>query len=78
MVIYVTDVKPRDDYTLLLTFENGEKRIFDCSCLFEKNVFKPLKNKGLFNSVKVQYGTAVWNDKIDIAPEFLYTNGIKA
>ncbi len=29
-VIDVIDVKPQDDYKLLLEFENGEKKEFDC------------------------------------------------
>jgi hypothetical protein len=35
---YVKSVKPRDNYCLLLTFENGEKRIFDLKPYTEKPV----------------------------------------
>jgi hypothetical protein len=37
-----------DNYCLLLTFENGEKRAFDLKPYFEKSVFARLKNTALF------------------------------
>lgn len=38
--------------------------------------YQPLKNKELFNSVYIDYGTLVWNDgEIDIAPETLFEEG---
>ncbi len=77
MVIYVNSVEPKNDYDLLVVFENGEKRLFNCSHLLNKPVYKPLKNKAFFNTVKAGYGTVVWNDKIDIAPEYLYENSVK-
>lgn len=76
MVVYVAHVEPRNDYTLVITFENSEKRLFDCKRLFDKKVFAPLKNKAFFRLAHVEYGTVVWNESIDIAPEHLYEEGI--
>lgn len=77
MVVYVSSVEPKDNYNLLVTFENGEKRLVDCAALLDKSVYKPLKNKAFFDTVKMEYGTAVWNNRIDISPEYLYLNGVK-
>lgn len=77
MVVYVSSVEPKDNYNLLVTFENGEKRLVDCAALLDKSVYKPLKNKAFFDTVKMEYGTAVWNGRIDISPEYLYLNGVK-
>ena len=77
MVVYVSSVEPKDNYNLLVTFENGEKRLVDCTALLDKTVYKPLKNKAFFDTVKMEYGTAVWNNRIDISPEYLYLNGVK-
>ncbi len=76
MVVYVKSVEPKDNYNLLVTFENGEKRMFDCTELLSKNIYKPLKNKTFFASVKTEFGTAVWNGQIDIAPEYIYQHGV--
>lgn len=72
MLLDIIDVKPKDDFLLLLKFENGEEKEFDCKPLFDKNIFKPLQVKNLFNKAKVSYGTVKWTDEIDISPETLY------
>jgi hypothetical protein len=77
MVNYIISVEAKDDYTLLVTFENGEKKLCDISDLLDKPMYKPLKNRAFFCTVKVGFGTAIWNDNIDIAPEYLYENGVK-
>ena len=41
---YVKSVQPQDDYCLLLTFENGEKRIFDVKPYLSKGIFSRLQN----------------------------------
>jgi hypothetical protein len=40
---YVKSIKPQENYSLLLIFENGEQRIFDLKPYMEKPVFKRLK-----------------------------------
>lgn len=61
-----------NDYKLLLTFENGEKREFDCATLIEQKPFEVFKDKNYFKRVTIEYGTLVWPNEIDIAPETLY------
>ncbi len=68
----VADVKANRDYTLLLTFENGEKRMYDAKPLLNKKVCADLNNLNFFLRAKAQYGTVVWSDDVDIAPEHLY------
>ena len=72
MLIDVIDVKPQNDFLLLLEFENGEKKEFDCKTLFDKKPFHKLQDKYFFNRAKVSFGTVAWSDEIDIAPETLY------
>lgn len=76
MLIDVIDVKPKDDYLLFLEFENGEKKEFDCKTLFDKKPFQVLQDKRFFKRAKVAFGTVVWSDEIDIAPETLYIESI--
>lgn len=72
----VTEVTPNDDYELLLTFNNGEKRKFDAHQLFDVKVFAPLKNLAFFKSVKVEFGTVVWPQDIDYCPDTLYAQSV--
>ena len=68
----VTNVIAREDYTLVITFITGEKKVYDFLPLLEKSIYAPLKDINLFLKAKVIGDTVVWNDDIDIAPEHLY------
>jgi len=72
----VVSVTAQKDYTLLLVFENGEKRRFDMKPLLDRKPFSRLKDSGLFLKAKVAYGTVVWPGNIDIAPETLWDQSV--
>ncbi len=75
--IKVSGVRPMSDYKLWVRFSNGEAKIIDFTLLLNTPAFSPLKDKDVFKSVYIDYGMTVWNDgEIDIAPEYLYKNGI--
>jgi hypothetical protein len=75
-VIDVTAVKPLDGHKLLLSFSTGEKKEYNIKPLLKYPVFRPLKNKAVFERVRLKYGAPVWNNgEIDIDPEDLYKNG---
>jgi hypothetical protein len=69
---YVKSAQPRDDYCLLLTFENGEKRVFDVKPYFDKPVFAGLKNIALFKTARVVSGSVEWQGEIDLSYDTLY------
>lgn len=77
MYLSVKDVKPLDNYQLLLTFENGEKRKFDMRPYLEIGVFKELKNVNIFKTVQTSFDTIAWTNDIDLDPEMLYQKSIK-
>jgi hypothetical protein len=77
MYLAVKDVKPQDDYKLLLTFANEEVRLFDVSQYLEIGKFKELKDKSLFQSVRVHFDSIEWANKLDLDPELLYKNSVK-
>ena len=72
----VTNVVPREDYTLLLTFIDGSKKIYDFRPLLKYEVFQKLNDINFFMQAKVDYDTVVWPDNIDIDPEDLYEDGV--
>lgn len=77
-LLTVTDVKANADFSLLLTFSNGEKRLYDATPLLKEKLYQDLRNTHLFLQAKALYGTVVWNDNLDIAPEYLYEQSIPA
>lgn len=81
MFYRVQAVKPLEKYKLLVTFTNGEIKIYDIEPLFDKwQAFKDLIYiNGLFQQVKVDaggYGIS-WNDDIDLSCNELYYNSVK-
>ena len=69
---YVKSIQFRDNYCLLLTFENGEKRVFDLKPYFNKPVFARLKNATLFKTARVVSGSVEWQGEIDLSYDTLY------
>jgi uncharacterized protein DUF2442 len=69
---YVKSVKPQENYCLLLTFENGEKREFDLKPYFEKPVFRSLKNMAVFKTARVVSGSVEWQGEVDLSYDTLY------
>lgn len=77
MYLAVIDVKPLEDYKLLLTFSNGERRHFDMSPFLNEGIFTELRDKVLFNTVRPSFDTIQWANEADFDPEVLYQKSIK-
>ena len=66
-------VKAMDNYLLLVKFDNGEQRIYNCFPLLENNLFSELKDVEFFKTVHIdEMGLVCWNDATDINPYDLY------
>ena len=72
MYLAIKDVKPLENYCLLLKFENNEERIFDVKPYLNIGKFKELKDEKLFTSVKICFDSIEWENKLDLDPELLY------
>lgn len=77
MYLAIRDVRPLDDYLLLLTFENGEKRQFDMKPYLDFGLFQELKDFNLFKTVRTSFDTIEWNNEADLDPELLYQKSIR-
>ena len=77
MYLAIKEVNPLDNYLLLLTFENGEKRQFDMKPYLDLGIFKELKDQRLFRTVKTNFDSIEWDNEADLDPEILYQNSIK-
>jgi len=76
MLLDIVNVQAKADYSLLLVFENGERRRFDMSPYMDRKPFVRIKPLPLFMCARVDYGTVVWPGDIDIAPETLYDHSV--
>ncbi len=72
MYLAIKDVKPLNDYLLLLKFENQEEKIFDVKPYLEIGKFQELKDENLFRSVRVCFDSIEWDNQLDLDPELLY------
>lgn len=68
------DVKPLEDYMLLITFDNGEIKTFDVKPYLSHRAFEELKKVSLFNTVKIGGLSVEWPNGADICPDELYNN----
>ena len=71
----VKNVTPTQDFTLLITFNNGEEKRFDVKPYLEIGSFKELKDVSMFNSVKPFLGSIQWSNGLDLCPDTLYSEG---
>lgn len=76
MYLSVKEVKTLNEYKLLLTFENGEVRLFDMSPYLDKGIFREIKDLYLFKSARVSFDTVEWENEADIDPETLYEDSV--
>ena len=70
------EVKPPEDYSLLLTFENGEQRVFDVKPYIKGSWFGQLKNPEIFNAVRIAGLSVEWRNGQDLCPNCLYEDSV--
>ena len=82
----ITSVLPNDDFTLSISFDNGENRIFDVKPLLKQGtVFEPFTKLENFKRVYIDDSHCiswdidpnidskiVWNNKVDLCPDSCY------
>ena len=86
----ITKVVPRDNFTLLLSFDNGEKRLYDVRPLLqEKTVFAPFRKWDNFRRVYLDENhsvswdidpnidsNTVWSNNVDLCPDSCYVDSV--
>lgn len=71
----VKSVTAKKNYTLFITFENNETKIFDVRPYLNFGVFIELNDKKYFRQVKPFLGSITWPHGQDICPDTLYMDG---
>lgn len=74
----VENVKVITDLCLLITFSNGERKIFDATHLLNYPVYEELKDFEIFKNIHIQNGIITWkNGEIDIDTQTVYDNSLE-
>ena len=86
----ITGVVPNADFTLTISFDNGEKRLYDASPLLkEGTVFAAFADPENFRRVYVDEqhciawdidpaidSNVVWSNKVDLSPDSCYVDSV--
>lgn len=68
----VKTVVPHEDYTLGLTFDNGEEGVLDMHPYLRIGVFQRIAEYAQFSAVRVSFDTIEWECGADLDPELVY------
>ena len=68
-MVKVSCVEAKDDYVLFVKLSNGKHGLFDVKPYLEKGIFKELKDKSIFNSVRPAFGGVVWPHEQDFSAD---------
>lgn len=66
------------DWNLLITFENGEKKVYVCDDIPTSTAEwdQALKDIEVFKHPFIEGGILMWNDEADVCPDGLYNESI--
>jgi hypothetical protein len=73
----VVAVVANPDFTLTLTFNNGENRKFDMIPYIGRSPwFEELQDWGYFSQARPDLGTVVWTNGQDLCPDTFYLDSV--
>ena len=73
----VVGVIPNSDFTLTLTFANGEKKKFDMTPYIGRSKwFEELRDWNYFSQARPDLGTVVWTNGQDLCPDTFYLDSV--
>ncbi len=68
----ITDVETMENYRLKLKFTDDSIREFDMKPYLKYPVFYDLREENIFKKAKVNLGTVMWNEDLDMSPDTLF------
>lgn len=69
------NVKPMNNFLLLIIFDNGEERVFNCAPLLKDELYSQITDEAYFQRVHIdEMGMVCWDESTDINPFYLYEN----
>ena len=73
MMRRAVNVKPLGSCLILVRFDTGEEKVFNCFPLMENRLFSRLSDAEFFRTVHIDdMGVVCWDEATDINPYVLY------
>ena len=72
---YITEARYIKDFQIEIVFNDNKKGVVDLKNIIEndsRSIFQELKDKTKFSQIRVDMDTIIWQNGLDLAPEFLY------
>ncbi len=76
MYTAITNVTPREGFSLIVSFEDGQTRVLDMKPFLGFGVFQQIKEPEKFNRVHIAFDTIEWDCGVDLDPEFVMRKSI--
>lgn len=70
-MIKIDDIILHDDYRIQVRFDNGEVKICDLAPFLDKGDFCELKEKSMFNTIRVIRWGVEWANGLDLSADTL-------
>ncbi len=64
-------VQTKDNWKLVVFFDNKNSKEIDCTFLLNYPAFEKLKDPTFFNQAFIHHDTVCWPDNIDLNPDWL-------
>jgi len=77
-MVYAVKVTPLGNYNIIIKFNTGETKIYNCYPLLNTPLFAKLKNKDFFMTAHIdETGLVCWDNATDIPLDELYNNSVE-
>jgi len=70
----IVKVSPKEDFTLVVAFDNGQEGVLDMKPYLDFGVFRRLRDLAEFQRVRVSFDTIQWDCGADLDPEFVHSH----
>ncbi len=67
----IVNVRPNEDFSLSVVFDDGVEGVLDMTPYLDFGVFKKLKDFEQFKQVRIAFDTVEWECGVDLDPEFV-------
>ena len=76
MYASIIKVIPKESFSLIVSFDDGQTRVLDMKPYLDFGVFKQIKEPEVFNRVRVAFDTIEWDCGVDLDPEFIMKKSV--